>query len=369
MKTKRTKNKNQARRLLLLHFLLLALILLFVACDGYIEEPSANQDANYYTSIDFTFCDKQTTNLTPDIATEPEPTISLSPTPYNTIAAGVFHSLVIVDGKLWAWGFNTHGELGDGTTENRSRPVQVGTDTDWASVVVGMGHTVALKTDGSLWAWGSNSSGQIGDGTTIDRDTPVQVGTDTDWAGIVALCNSTVAIKTDGTLWGWGSNWRDVLGRGVASEYMYGINVLKPVQISIYEDWLRWSTPRQWTTPDRWDTKFKIKEDGSLWGWGNNASGQIGDGTTIDRDTPVQVGTDIDWENVAVGDHRTVAVKTDGSVWSWGWAGRWGRGEYYFCRGAYCTSLGMIGDGTHCEDRHSPVMILDGQRGRWCESE
>ena len=152
MKIKRTQNRNQTRRISVLLLYLLFMVLVFVACDGYIEEPSANQDAGYYTSVDVVFSDKQITDLTPDIATEPEPTTTLSPVSHNTIAAGVFHSLVIVDGKLWAWGFNAQGQLGDGTTEGRSRPVQVGTDTDWASVVVSNGHTVALKTDGSLWA-------------------------------------------------------------------------------------------------------------------------------------------------------------------------------------------------------------------------
>ena len=356
MKTKRTQNGNQARLpVLLLLFLLLVLVI--VACSYFVEESSANQVADYLTNIDIALCDKQTTNMTQDIEAEPEPELSPSPIPHNTIASGVFHSLVIVDGSLWAWGSNFNGRLGDGTTEYRFSPVQVGTDTDWASVVVGMSHTVALKTDGSLWAWGRNSSGQLGDGTTENRYSPVQIGTDTDWAGIFAANDFTMAKKTNGTLWGWGSNSQRDLGMGIESEYRVGSNVLRPVQISVYDAWVQMTSP---PTPCRWSTRFIIKEDGTLWGWGSNMFGQIGDGTTIDRDTPVQIGTDTDWERVAIGDSRTVAIKTDGSVWSWGWAGRWGRGEYYYCRGAYCTSIGMIGDGTHCEDRHSPVMILEG---------
>ena len=249
--------------------------------------------------------------------------------------------------------------LAVGTTEGRSRPVQVGTDTDWASVVVGWGHTVALKTDGSLWTWGYNSHGQLGDGTTENRSSPIQIGTGTDWASIFAIGYFTKATRTDGTLWGWGDNLHGTLGREIVSEYMDGTNVLKPLQISMYEDWVRMTTQ---IMPFGWHTEFLIKEDGSLWGWGCNDFGQIGDGTTINRDTPVQIGTDTDWAkaNVAHRGGRTVAVKRDGSVWSWGWGGFPGWGGLWECRAGYCPKVSMIGDGTHCEDRLYPVKILSG---------
>ena len=362
MKAKCTKSGNPAQRvsILLLQFLILALAL--AACDAYTEELSANQAANYTSVVDDAFYNKQDTCPEPDIETEPELAISLSPIPHNTIAIGPSHSLVIVDGNLWAWGRNTHGELGDGTTENRSRPVQVGTYTDWASVAVCMGHTVALKTDGSLWAWGLNQAGQLGDGTTENRSSPVQIGTGTYWAGIFIGNHRTMAIKTDGTLWGWGCNRRGELGVGIVSEYMDGTNVLKPVQIHMYETWLQWTMPREMTLQRECDIIFLIKEDGTLWAWGNNEFGQIGDGTTINRDTPVQIGTDTDWANVAHGVGRTIAVKADGSVWSWGWGGNPGCVGPWVCDAGDCGKISTIGDGTHCEDRHSPVMILEGSR-------
>ncbi|NLH74160.1 MAG: RCC1 repeat-containing protein, partial [Verrucomicrobia bacterium] len=117
------------------------------------------------------------------------------------VAAGGYHTLALKrDGTLWAWGLNEDGQLGDGTREDKSRPVQVGTASDWAAVAAGYWHTVALKRDGTLWAWGDNQYGQSGDGTTEDKSRPVQVGTATDWAAVAAGLWHTVALKRDGTL-------------------------------------------------------------------------------------------------------------------------------------------------------------------------
>ena len=103
------------------------------------------------------------------------------------IAAGNGHTVAVKsDGTLWAWGSNSSGQLGDGTTINKYSPVQIGTDTNWKSVATGDLHTVGLKTDGTLWAWGWNWNGQLGDGTTIQRNSPVQIGTATNWQSVAA---------------------------------------------------------------------------------------------------------------------------------------------------------------------------------------
>ena len=131
----------------------------------------------------------------------------------GTVAAGSQHSVAIhPDGTLWAWGGNHNGQLGDGTATDRTAPVQVGTDTHWASAAAGNFHSLAIKTDGTLWTWGSNASGQLGDGTTTDRTDPVQVGTDTNWASVSGGDSHTIALKTDGTVWGWGWNGFGPLG-------------------------------------------------------------------------------------------------------------------------------------------------------------
>src|SRR5260370_6241089 len=118
------------------------------------------------------------------------------------VAAGSVHTAVVrPDGTLWAWGDNGYGQLGDGTTAQRSAPMQVGTDTRWASAEGGYWHTVAVKTDGTLWAWGKNDFGQLGVGDWHRRATPTQVGTDSHWSWAAAGDQHTVATKTDGTRW------------------------------------------------------------------------------------------------------------------------------------------------------------------------
>ena len=112
------------------------------------------------------------------------------------------------DGTLWASGTNY---LGDGSEENRMIPLQVGTDSNWLSVLSGGIHTVALKKDSTLWTWGGNIYGQLGDGTMDIRSMPVQIGNDK-WSSVSAGSFFTIGIKKDGTLWGWGDNFLGVLG-------------------------------------------------------------------------------------------------------------------------------------------------------------
>jgi alpha-tubulin suppressor-like RCC1 family protein len=116
-----------------------------------------------------------------------------------------FHNVGIqTDGTLWTWGNNADGQLGDGTTTNRTLPTQVGTDTDWVYVVAGNNATYAIKQNGTLWAWGGNDKGQLSDGTTTPRLLPAQVLPGTTWNKIYSGHGFIVAQKTDGTLWSCG---------------------------------------------------------------------------------------------------------------------------------------------------------------------
>src|SRR5208282_723569 len=105
---------------------------------------------------------------------------------------------VLKDGSLWAWGSNSSGQLGDGTTTDMSSPERVGSTNDWAQVAGGYSHTVAIKKDGSLWTWGSDDAGELGTGTVGTASaTPGRIGEDTNWSAIAAGYDFNAALKKD----------------------------------------------------------------------------------------------------------------------------------------------------------------------------
>ncbi len=227
---------------------------------------------------------------------------------WSTMAAGDYHALAIKpNGTLWAWGGNGQGALGDGTNIDKNIPIQIGTDTNWASVTAGFGYSLAIKTNGTLWAWGENLYGQLGLGTNgpaADTNFPQQVGTATDWKMVSAGSQHTVAVKNNGTLWVWGRNEVGELGLGFNQ-----IPKNVPTQLGTATDWDTAAAGEYCTAA--------IKTDRSLWTWGDNSAGAIGDNTTTNRVSPVRIGFGGSWEKVSNGFHM-VATQTNGSIWSWG---------------------------------------------------
>lgn len=221
--------------------------------------------------------------------------------------AGGLHSAAIkADGSLWLWGNNDHGQLGDGTTEDRYTPVQVGQGSSWRAVVCGPLHTLALRADSTLWGWGYNHFGQLGLGDTAEVHTPTQAGTDHDWGSISGFNDHSLGLKGDSSLWSWGHNHYYQLG-------FYNDNQPKwqPTQVDTATDWRAIATGTNYS--------FAVKGDGTLWGWGRNDQGQLGLGTNSSyHPVPEAVGAGSTWQAVACGDAHTIAQRADGTLRGWG---------------------------------------------------
>ena len=218
----------------------------------------------------------------------------------RSVSLGNKHSAALLeDGSLWLWGSNDKGQLGDGTTADKSRPVKVLQDVK--SVSLGYETSAALKTDGSLWMWGSNSGGQQGDNGLQYSTTPVQVniqGLDSDMQEIYLGYAHCAALKEDGSLWMWGANNYGQLGNGTTTS-------VPGKAIKIMEDVKCVSLGENHSAA--------VKNDGTLWMWGANSNAQLGDGSTTDKVNPVLVLQNV--RQVALGYSHSVALQNDGYVW------------------------------------------------------
>ncbi|QGQ96697.1 hypothetical protein EHS13_18330 [Paenibacillus psychroresistens] len=296
---------------------------------------------------------------------------------WKGMATGAYHSLAIkTDGTLWAWGRNHLGELGNGTSGDNKKdiyaPIQVVGVTDIIKVAAGYEHSLALKSDGTVWAWGSNINGELGVGTQtiMDYQTnpdnpikenhnqlfPQQVKGLTDVTAIAAGWYASYALKADGTLWYWGNNQTtpklfdglvDITSIAIGfnhfialkkdgSVWTWGTNnhgQLGDGKITTTEilagaiTYIENNDTGPMPVKDLTDVKaisagdsfsMVLKNDGTVWSWGLNAKGQLGDGTNIDHATPAQVKDITDVKTISAGTDVAIYLKNDGTVWTTG---------------------------------------------------
>ena len=235
----------------------------------------------------------------------------LSDTSHLSVSLGAQHSVVLKDdGTIFSWGSNTNGQLGASLILNeRTTPIQEYTqDNNWTSVKAGNNFTLALKRDGSLWGWGDNSFGQIGRRFQI-IPLPLELNssgtTVTQWKSISAGGVHSLALDGNGTLWGWGSNEQGQLGDGSNLSTRIGTKVFSSIAF------------QEMSAGN--DHSSAIDINNTLWSWGNNGSGQLGTGSAISVNTPVQeVNSSRKWSQVSAGKNYTLGITTDGRLWAWG---------------------------------------------------
>jgi alpha-tubulin suppressor-like RCC1 family protein/chitodextrinase len=281
-------------------------------------------------------------------------------TPQNTVAPagcrlamGYFHTLMLSDdGTLWAWGDNIHGQLGDGTTVNRAQPVEIKGINGIKSVAAGHKHSLALKEDGTVWAWGNKTlvptqvsglAGIVGIGSgdfegfafdangviwVLDSDKPVQIGQLKGITAIVGGRYHSLALRNDQTVWAWGTNEWGAMGTGNQRD-----QYSNPVEIPGLSGIVQIDAMA--------DNSVVVKADGTVWTFGQNQYGQLGDGTTETSFSPVQVANLTGIKAAAAAKYHMAVLKNDGSIWSWGYNGN-----------------GRLGNGTE-EDSSTPVQAIN----------
>ena len=244
------------------------------------------------------------------------------------ISAGYYFSVARKsDGSVFTWGSGYQGRTGLGDDSRVAIPTQVPGLPSIAAISAGDGHVLAIAADGTLRAWGANDVGEIGDGTTADRLSPVTVPGISGVKAISAGSDHSLAVKSDGTVWAWGANFSGELGDGTTNNsrpvpaIVPGIDSVQAVAAGD-------------------SFSLALKTDGTVWSWGANWAGQLGDGSGFEQDHPVQIVGLRDIVAISAGGSQGLALKTDGTVWSWG-----------------VNVEGRLGDGTFAE-RDKPVVVV-----------
>jgi len=242
------------------------------------------------------------------------------------VAAGTYHSTALkANGEAWCWGVNywsdlndIGGRLGDDTVIHRSSPVKVVGEHSFTQIAAGYRHTAGLKANGEIWCWGSNQldmgfSGQLGDGTTENRSSPVKVIGEHNFTQILTFHDTTLALKANGEVWGWGLGVNGELGTGSI------VSQSSPVKVVGDHSFIQ--------VVGVGDHVAALKANGEIWCWGSGEYGGLGNESTAFVSSPVKVVGEHSFIQVAGGDHASYGLKSSGEVWSWGFKWMLGNNE------------------------------------------
>jgi alpha-tubulin suppressor-like RCC1 family protein len=341
--------------------------------------------------------DLQTANVTVSdgVRTSVALRIVVSSVSASMVSAGSFHTCALVGGFVECWGNNDYGQLGDGTTTQRTSPVKLASPTNVTQISAGKYHTCALRSDGTVYCWGQNSAGELGDGTLTDRSSPVQVQASpgvnlTDVAQVSSGGRFTCALMNNGTIRCWGYGPFGQMGNGTT-----GTNNPTPVQVSgittatqisagmnhacallsggTVDCWgfnrdqqyansgqlgdgttvQQSSVPVHVLDADGTGTLTGVAQigtgrfhscarmtSGTVYCWGDNESGELGNGSTTNSSIPVQVTGITTASTISAGAYHSCAVLQDGTAQCWG-----------------AAAFGQVGDGTTA-DASSPVTVI-----------
>jgi alpha-tubulin suppressor-like RCC1 family protein len=231
-----------------------------------------------------------------------------------TVSASTGFTVAIRDdGTLWGWGGSSEGELGViiKASEKISSPIQIGSDSNWKAIAAGTGHVLALKNDNSIWSWGRAYEGQLGNTDKKEPNpVPTKIGEESDWMEVAAGHLHSLAVKTDGTFWAWGSDDEGQIGAvsNTNVPFLVGSNT------ETLDDDTGWIIIAAGGVHS-----MAIKTDGTGWSFGNNSYGQLGIPEIIAKTyKPGKIGSDLDWVSIDGGQYHSLAIKADSSLWSWG---------------------------------------------------
>jgi RHS repeat-associated protein len=271
-----------------------------------------------------------------------EPSRGADPLLARPLAAGVASSIAVMgDGTVLAWGHNQNGELGawsKGLSLDIPYPMSIAQVSNITSAAAGgyvdslsvyNAHTLLLRNDGKVLACGKNQWGQLGNGNQVDRQTFSTVTNLSDVVAIAAGGYHSIALRADGTVWTWGANGSGELGNNSTAQFSAA-----PVQVTNLSNVIE-------ITAGLYHS-LALKSDGTVWGWGYNANGELGNGNAINQKVPVQVANLTAVRSICAGRLYSLALKYDGTVWAWG-----------------ANTYGQMGNGTTSATQLKPGQVTN----------